>query len=121
MSRGTDAQHGQWRHASSATCEWYQRHDHHWKKTLACVLHDFLYYKRNIPWVGQTDIRLSVLPEANLAQEAGVFRCEGVVTLVELVVSTVKCLNRICEYVGARPVLGAYDVIRKGRITSRNA
>lgn len=49
-------------------------------------------YQRNSPWVGQTDVGLGVLTEAHLAQEAGVFWCEGVVALVEEMVGTMESL-----------------------------
>lgn len=49
--------------------------------------------KRNLPWISQTDVGLGVPTEANLAQEAGVFHREGILTLVEEVVSTMKSLT----------------------------
>jgi hypothetical protein len=45
-----------------------------------------------ITWVGETDVGLGILAEANLAQEARFLHGEGVLTLVEELVGTVESL-----------------------------
>ena len=63
----------------------------------------FLYWKKkNLPWVGQTDIGLGVPTEANLAQEARLFQHERVVTLVEEMVGAMESL------IGFVNILGMY-------------
>ena len=49
-------------------------------------------WKRNLPWVSQTDVGLGIPAEANLAQEAGLVQHEGVLTLVEELVGAMESL-----------------------------
>jgi hypothetical protein len=56
-----------------------------------------------ITWVGETDVGLGVLAEANLAQEARFFQGEGVLALVEELVGTVESLIR------AMSILNMYE------------
>lgn len=47
----------------------------------------------DLPRIGQTDVGLGILTEANLAQEASLFYREGVLTLVEELICTMESLT----------------------------
>jgi len=77
----------------------------------------------NLPRVGQTDVGLRVPTEANLAQEAGFLQYEGVVTLVEEMVGTMKSLIGFVSILNMwEPTgIGTHDIVGKGWVTAFNA